>query len=133
MYDQLKKIENEHEGVEYFNGALGFYFGCDLVPTIGEKLETIKELLIRNKVIGAEDNVELVNVEDIASDFEPISEEWHFSDEIKNRFLEIFKEADGYYCIEADGSYASYGYLWSTCRLLQKGDELVLLEFYITD
>ena len=133
MYDKLKKIEDELEGEEYFDGGIGYYFGCDLVPAIGEKIESIKDILIKNKVVGKDDNVELVNIEDIVRDFEPISDEWHFNERIKKRFMDIFLEADGYYSITADGSYAAYGYLWSTCKVLQKDDELVLLEFYITD
>ena len=133
MYDELKKIEKELEGEEYTEGAIGYYYACDLVPDTGEINETIKEILIKNKVIGKEDNVELMRVENIVSDFEPISDEWHYSEQIKKRFLDIFSGADGYYSMTADGSYAACGYLWSTCRVLQKGDEIVLLEFYITD
>ena len=133
IYEKLKKIEDELEGEEYFNGGIGYYFACDLVSSMGVNIESIKEILIKNKVIGKDDNVELVKTDDRVSDFETISVEWHFSEQIKKRLLDIFKEADEYYCITADGTYASYGYLWSICRVLKKGDELVLLEFYITD
>ena len=133
IYEKLKKIEDELEGEEYFNGGIGYYFACDLVPSMGVNIESIKEILIKNKVIGRDDNVELVKTDDRVSDFETISDEWHFNEQIKTGFLDIFKEADEYYCITADGTYASYGYLWSICRVLKKGDELVLLEFYITD
>ena len=133
MYDELKKIEAELEGEEYTNGAIGYYFYCENIPESGEKIGNIKEILVRTKIIGENDNVELSKIGDPVTDFELISDEWHFSDRIKKRFLDIFKEADGYYSMTADGSYASYGDLWSTCRVLQKGNELVLLEFYITD
>ena len=133
MYDGLKRIENELEGEEYINGGIGYYFLCELIPTTVENVETIKEMLLRNKVIGKDDNVELVKIKDPVTDFETISDEWHFSEQIKKSFLDIFNEADEYYSLTADGSYASYGDLWSICRVLKKGDELVLLEFYITD
>ena len=133
MYDELKKIEKDLEGEEYTEGALGYYFACDLVPATEDNTETIKEILIKNKVIGKDDNVELVRIEDPISDFEPISDEWHYSEDIKKRFLHILNEADGYYSMMADGTYASYGDLWSTCRVLQNSDEIVLLEFFITD
>lgn len=32
MYDELKKIEKDLEGEEYTEGAIGYYFACDLVP-----------------------------------------------------------------------------------------------------
>ena len=129
MYEKLKEIEVELEGEEYTDGGISFYFGCDLIPTT----ESIKEILIKNKVLGKDDNVELVNIEECVSDFESISGEWHFSEQMKKRFLDILEKADAYYGITADGSYASWGYSWSTCRVIKKDDQLVLLEFYITD
>ena len=54
-------------------------------------------------------------------------------DEAKLQKAMAAQRADGYYNVWADGSYAAYGYLWSTCRLLQNGNEFVILEFYICD
>lgn len=130
MYEELKKIEDELEGEEYFSGGLGYYFICDTVPITWKNVETIKEILIKNKVIGEDDNVELSKIEDPLSDFELISDKWHFSEDIKKGFIDILKEADGYYSYIPDGAY---GCVWTTRRLLQKGEELVILEFYISD
>ena len=133
IYDELKKIEDELEGEEYTDSGISYYFACDLVPATRKKAEAIRDILIRNKVIGKNDHAALAIIEDYVSDFKTISDEWHFNEQIKKRFLNIFKETDRYYRIMADGSYASYGNLWSICRVLQKGEETVLLEFYITD
>lgn len=126
MYDEFKKIEAELEGEEYFCDGIGFYFFCDSVATIGDNYETLKKILITNKMIGKDDNIELVKIENPVSDFEPIGNEWHFNEQIKKRFVDILKEADVYYSLTSDDS-------WSTCRIIQKGDEYVLLEFFICD
>ena len=130
MYDELKKIEDELEGEEYFSGGLGYYFICDTVPITWKNAETIKETLVKSGEIREDVKVELVKIEDPVSDFETISDEWRFSEDIKERFLDILKEADGYYSYIPDGAY---GCVWTIHRLLQKGDELVMLEFYVSD
>lgn len=67
------------------------------------------------------------------TELKAIEEEINFEDEITSKLVNIAQRADGYYNVWADGSYAAYGYLWSTCRLLQNGNEFVILEFYICD
>lgn len=123
MYDELKKIEADIE--EYCEGQICYYYHCELLTAPLDDVANLKEVLIRNKVIGKDDNVESIKIDDVAADFEPISDEWRFSEDIKQRFLEVIKNADGYYKVYEDD--------WSTCRIIQKEDEAVLLDFYICD
>ena len=129
MYDELMKIYDDPNRQDYLCGEVGYYF---FVRSL-DHIDSLKETLIKDKMIGKDDNVELVKIEDPEEDFEPISSEWRFSDEIKQRFLDVFGSADVYYEVTADGSYAAGGCNWGTSRVLRKGDEFVLLEFYLCD
>ena len=127
MFTELKAIEEEIKRAGYAESQITFSLWCE------SDQKPLKEILVKNKVIGAEDNITLTKVDELAADMEAICREWYFEDEITLKLVNIAQSADGYYNVWADGSYAAYGYLWSTCRLLQKGNEFVILEFYICD
>ena len=86
-----------------------------------------------HKIIGPEDNVTLTEINEPGTDIGSICREWHFDDDITSRITKLVEQSDGYYKMWADGSIASRGNLMSICRVLQKGEEFALLEFYICD
>ncbi len=133
IFTELKELEKEIEKTDYEDGQITFNIWCELVPMDMSDLNSLKDILVKNKVIAAEDNVTLTKIDEPAADMEPICQEWHFGAEITSRLVNIAENSDGYYSVWADGSYAEYGYLWSTCRILQKGNESVVIEFYICD
>ncbi len=133
MFTELKAIEEEINRAGYAESQITFSLWCESVPMNMSDQKPLKGILVKNKVIGADDNITLTKVDELAADMEAICREWYFEDEITSKLVNIAQSADGYYNVWADGSYAAYGYLWSTCRLLQKGNEFVILEFYICD
>ena len=133
VFDELKKIENKIDETSYTVDQISYYFGCDLVPMTLSDLNPFKDALLRNKTIGLKDNVTLTTIDDAVTDIRAICQEWHFDDDIASRLTNIVEQSNGYYKMWADGSFASYGNLTSVCRVLQKGEEFVLLEFYICD
>ncbi len=133
VFDELKKIENKIDETSYTVDQISYYFGCDLVPMTLSDLNPLKDALLRNKIIGSEDNVSLTRIDDTVTDIKAICQEWHFDDDTASRLTNVVQQSDGYYKMWADGSFASYGNLTSVCRVLQKGEEFVLLEFYICD
>lgn len=130
---ELKNIEKEIDSTCFTDDQVSFCFCCDIVSMDLSDLNPLKDTLVKNKVISSDDVVTLTKVDAPTEDVESICEEWHFKESITSILSRIVENADGYYRIWADGTYASYGYLWSTCRLLQKGNEFYLLEFYICD
>lgn len=133
LFAELKNIQKEIDSTCFADDQVSFCFCCDMVSMDLSDLNPLKEILVKDKVIALDDVVTLTKVDDPIEDMESICAEWHFKEKITSELSHIVENADGYYRIWADGTYASYGYLWSACRLLQKGNEFYLLEFYICD
>lgn len=133
VFDELKKIEKKIDETSYTVDQISYYIGCDLVTMTLSDLKPLKDALLRNKIIGAKETLTLTRIDDAVTDIRAICQEWHFDDDIASRLTNIVEQSDGYYKMWADGSYASYGNLTSVCRVLQKGEEFVLLELYICD
>ena len=131
VFDELKDIERKIDETNYTVDQISYCFGCDLVPMTLSDLKPLKDILVKNKTISSEDIITLTGIEDAVADIKAICQEWHFEDDITSRITNIVEQSDGYYKMWADGSYASYGNLMSVCRVLQKGEGFVLLEFYI--
>lgn len=132
MYSRFDQIEKALNASDHFDG-IGYYAACSRVSMTSDDLAPLKEVLIKDKVIDPEDNVELIKVEDPLADLTGLCDEWHIEPDVKKALIDITGSVDGYYKVWADGSYASYGYNWSTCRLFCRGDEFVLVEFYLCD
>ena len=130
----LKDIkEIEDKGIEHTEGQVGFFFtSCSVEMTL-EDMTPLKKVLTEHKIIGEDDNVSLVKLEDPDSDIRAVCKEYYVSPDLAERFIGVIKEADDYYKVWADGFYEKTGYLWSDCRVVCKDSEYVLLEFYICD
>lgn len=133
LFNELKGIEKEIDDICYTINQISYFMGCDLVSMTLSDLEPLKEILVQRKITASDDNVSLTKIDNPTEDIRAICNEWHFDDAIASRLISIAEDADGYYHMWADGSYASYGNLMSICRVLQKDDEFILLEFYNCD
>lgn len=133
VFDELKMIEKTIDEINYTVDQISYYFACDLVSMTSSDLKPLKEILVMHKIIGPEDNVTLTEINEPGTDIGSICREWHFDDDITSRITKLVEQSDGYYEMWADGSFASRGNLMSICRVLQKGEEFALLEFYICD
>ena len=133
VFDELKMIEKTIDEINYTVDQISYYFACDLVSMTSSDLKPLKEILVMHKIIGPEDNVTLTEINEPGTDIGSICREWHFDDDITSRITKLVEQSDGYYKMWADGSIASRGNLMSICRVLQKGEEFALLEFYICD
>ena len=133
LYSEIKKLEDTLKGNEYIDGQIGFYLTTCKVEMTLDDTQNLKQVLIDHKVIGKEDNVSLVKEENPDSDFKAVCKDYYISAELTEALIRVIKEADGYYKVWADGFYESSGYLWSTCKIVCKDQEFVLLEFYLCD
>lgn len=124
------QIERELEGDEYFSHGISYMFSCD---QISKDLKPLKDILLQNSAIGEDEEVKLTSIDDRLADIKKISEDWHFNESIDSGLSKLIEEADGYYKMSDDGFYATNGNLWSIFRIVEKGDELVLLEFFHCD
>ena len=126
VFSELKKLERE---IDVFDDQISFCFFCELVPDV----DSLKQVLVRNKVIGPEDEIALEVVEDVSADILAICSEWRFDPDVSSRLCSIALGADVYYRMSATGSYALYGYLTSECRVLSVDGSFILLEFDVVD
>lgn len=126
VFAELKKLEKE---IDVFDDQISFCFFCELVPDV----DSLKPVLVRNKVIGPGDIVSLDMVSDVSADIQSICSDWHFDGVVSSKLCSISLGADAYYRMSASGSYASYGYLTSECRVLLIDGSYLLLEFDIVD
>lgn len=133
FYSRFKKIEEELDGNEYCDGGVSYYIAFDPVPMTGLDPGVLKELLVKNKVIAPEDNIDLIPVDDPAADLAALCDEWHLEAYVRQEFMDALARSDGYYLMWADGTYISCGNLWSKVRLFAGGSEYVLAEFYLCD
>ena len=112
---------------------MGFYFTSVKVDMTIDDTANLKKALLKEKVIGNDDNVFLEKPDDPCSDIKRVCEDYRIETGFIESFISVVKEADEYYKVNADGFYARSGYLWSDCRLICKDGEYVLLDFYTCD
>ena len=133
IYSKIKKIEDAVKENEHVEGQVGFYFTSRKVEMTSEDTTNLKKALLEEKVIGEDDKVFLEKVDDPSSDIKAVCKEYYIRSDFIDSFVSVIIEADEYYKINADGSYAKNGYLWSDCRVICKNGEYVLLDFFICD
>lgn len=133
IYSKIKAIEADKEGIEHNEDMIGFYFASSKVEMTLDDTANLKQCMIDHKVIGEDDNIFLIKEDERTADIKWVCNDFRISDDLTEEFVKVINEADAYYKITADGSYERSGYLWSTCRLICKDDEYVLLDFYICD
>ena len=131
--NRLKEIEKEIRSKEYIDGQVGFYFCCDLVEMTHDNTEPLKEILIKNKTIGSDNEIELVRTDDWKEDFTAIADEWHFDEGIRTQLMAVIEDADVYYTVKFLGPDAENLSNWCSARVIQKGDRFAEMEFYICD
>ena len=130
---RLKDIENEIRANEYSEGQISYFFCCELVDMTLDDMSQLKELLVKHKIIGPDNRIEPVKLENPQEDFSALAEEWHFTDHVKEQLLSVIEDSDGYYIADIKGPGAKSLSDWSSIRLLQKGNQFAELEFYICD
>ena len=133
IYSEAKKIEESNKGHEHIEGQVGFYFVSSKVEMTLDDTKKLKGVLVDHKVIGREDDIFLIKEDDPVSDIKAVCKDYYINAGVTEAFVNLIKESDGYYKVDANGSYARDGYLWSSCRVICKGSEYVLLEFFICD
>ena len=133
IYSKINAIEDKIKENECAEGQVGFYFVSRKVDMTLEDTANLKKTLLEEKVIGEEDNVFLEMVEDPCSDIKAVCNDYRIRSDLADLFVDVINEADGYYKVNADGSYERNGYLWSTCRVICKDGVYVLLDFFICD
>ena len=132
LFESLKEIEHIVEGDEYISyGASYFISIVKMLKSMD--VEELREVLLDLEVDIKNDSVNLSEIEDRSSDFKLINDIWHFKCEIADNLMNIIDEADGYYRPLDKDTYYARGNVNDIFRIVKKGGEIILIEFYACD
>ena len=132
IYESLKQIENRIEGEEYTAGGVTFYMTVDKLDFDISDDAAVNDYFVSRCAISY-DEINLIPVESKIDDMAKLCKEWHFSQSITDEIIEIISNCDGYYQMFKDYYYVVKGNISDIFRVIQYGDELILLELYICD
>lgn len=132
LYESLKEVEHIIEGDEYISyGASYFISIVKMLKSMD--VEELRKVLLDLEVDIQNDSVNLSEIEDRSSDFKLINDIWHFKGEIADNLMNIINEADGYYRPLDKDAYYARGNVNDIFRIVKKGGEIILIEFYACD
>ena len=132
LYELLKEMEHIVEGDEYI--AYGASYFISIVKKLKSMdVKEIREALLDLEVDINNDSVNPSAIEDRAADFKMINDIWHLKDEIAEKLRNIICEADGYYRPLDKDAYYARGNVNDIFRIVKKGGEIILIEFYACD
>ena len=132
LFEKLKEIEHIVEGDEYISyGASYFISIVKMLKSMDVK--ELREVFLDLEVDIKNDSVNPSEIEDRSSDFKLINDIWHFKGEIADNLMNIIKEADVYYRPLDKDDYYARGNVNDIFRIVKKGDEIILIEFYACD
>ena len=84
-------------------------------------------------VISYDDEISFIPVESKFDDMAKLCKEWHFSQSITDEIIDLISHCAGYYQLFKDYYYVAKGNISDIFRVIQYGNELILLELYICD
>lgn len=132
LYDSLKEIEHIVEDDEYIS------YGASYFIAIVKKLKSMDVKELREALLDLEvdiktDSVNPSEIEDRSDDFKMINDVWHFKDEIAEKLMDMINDADGYFRPLDKDDYYARGNVNDIFRVVRKGEEIILIEFYACD
>ena len=133
LLELLKEIENTVEGDEYISYGASYFIKVDRLDCQITHRDSLRKLFLDLEVDIEDTSVEPIDIKDRLTDFNMINDLWHFHDDIADRFRKIITDADAYYSPLDKDDYYSSGNVNDIFRILKKGDELVIIEFYACD
>ena len=133
LFESLKEIEKAVEVDESISYGASYFIAVENLKINISDIDSLKDVFIRLEVDINENSVSPSEIDDRSADFTSINDIWHFKDNIAAKFMNIIREADAYYRpLDTDGYY-SRGNVNDIFRIVKKGSEFVLIEFYACD
>lgn len=129
LYEELINITSLLEGNEYHEGGISYYLGI-MRMDIDLPLElAIKRVLPEIEESGSE----LISITEPRSEIENLCAKWHLEPFVYNKMCSLIDDNTKLYKFCGDSEYLSQGVLSEVFRIMQKGQERVLLDFYVVD
>ncbi len=134
LYEDLKSIGDLLEGNEYSNGGVSYYIGIDKIDNNVSIDFAIKKILLKMEAIASEEkNIVITPIKYPQNEIRNLCAEWHLNEQICNKMLSLVDDDTKMYRCCDDYEYISKGAVGELFRIIEKGRERVLIDFYIVD
>ena len=134
LYEELLQIQKMLEGNEYTDGGVSYYIELDKLDSSVPMSVALKWKLIQLKVASpSEIELNIEKIEAPREEMKRLSEEWYFDEEISGRMLDLLANNEEMYRFCNDYKYISRGNVGEIFRVIKRGEEMVLIGFYIAD
>lgn len=134
LYEELKRIENLLEGDEYSESGVTYYFAVDKIDDTVSFDIALKNILLDLKVIPSfEEKIVITPIKNPQSEMRKLCEEWHLREQISNKIISLIEDDTKMYRCCDDYEYISKGCVGEILRIVEKGQERVLVDFYVVD
>ena len=131
LFEELKCIENQIEGNEYFDGGVAYCIAIDKIDH-ALPLDCAVHQFLSEVTEEPEINVEITAIKEPKSELRNLCIQWHLDDEITNKILELVDDDTRVYKGCEDYVYVSLG-VSEIYRIIEKENERVVIDFYVTD
>ena len=133
IYESLKQIEKRVEKEAYIAYGASHYLAVEKLKFDISDIASLKNLFVSYEVIDKSDEINLIPIEDKTNDITKLCKEWHISESNTDEIIDIISHCDGYFRVFEDYYCVAKGNVCDVFRVIQSGDELVLLELYKCD
>ena len=134
LYENLKNIENLLEGNEYSDGGVSYYIGVDKIDKNVSVEVSIKKILLDMGVIfSLEEDIVVTPIICPKNEMRSLCEKWHLDEQIYNQMLDTVDDFTKMYKFCDDFEYISKGNVGEIFRIIENGQERVLIDFYMVD
>ena len=133
IFELLKEIVKEVNREEYIAYGASYFLDVDDLKFEITDITSLRQLFVKLEAYIEEYPVIPTEIIDRSGDFKMINDLWHFKDYLADKFMKIITDADAYYRLFEKDEVISRGNVNDIFRIVKKGNEVVLIEFYACD
>lgn len=134
LYEKLKSIENALEGNEFSEGGVSYYISVEKMDDTVSFDIALKNILVELEAIPlSEDNIVLTQIEFPQDEIRKLCAEWHLGEQISDEIIGLIDDDTKVYRCCEDYEYISKGLVGEIFRIIEKGQERVVVDFYLVD
>lgn len=133
IFELLKEIEKEVNRDEYIAYGASYFLDVDNLKFQITDIISLRQLFVKLEADIEEYPVIPTEIIDRLGDFKMINDLWHFKDYLADKLMKIIIDADAYYRLFEKDEVISRGNVNDIFRIVKKGNEVVLIEFYACD
>ena len=119
---------------EYFDGGVSYCVGIDKIDGAVSLDFAIKKCLLEMEaIVSSEMKIVITPIKYPRDEIKNLCTEWHLNEQICNKMLSLIDEDTKLYRCCDDYEYISKGVIGEIFRIIEKGQERILVDFYVVD